>query len=188
MAKKKKEQFDIIPVIVTDRTSLAESIKRIGDLQRTKTELSKNINDQIAKLQEKLTLECEPIDKEIQELALGIKLFMDENRETVIPPEKKSVELPTGTVAYRDKTPKVLTRVTDKFIAAYLEKHGLTDFYEKTVKKFSKFFLTIKIELDKQAILKQQQKARDLGIEIEGEKERFYIKPASVNEEIEVAA
>jgi phage host-nuclease inhibitor protein Gam len=186
--KKGSNQPEITPVSLYSREELSAAIKKIGDLQRQKSELANPINDRIQELQQELETAISPIDREIQELAYGIKNFVDANKSDIIGSERKSAKLTTGTVAYRTKQPKVLTRNTEKLHNELLEKSGLLKSFVAFVKKLSKAFLRVKLELDKDAALASPAEARALGIEIEEGVERFYIKPDTVDEEIEVAA
>lgn len=168
-------------------TEVESAIKDIGDLQREKSELENSANSKIQALQEELAKEIEPLNGKINSIAYGVKAFSDKNRASLMK-DKKSLEMPTGTIAYRSKPARVLTKFTQKYLAAILEKNGLTKYYEGVVKKFEKIFLNVKLELDKTSILNNQEKAGELiDVEIENDVERFYIKPNTVDTEIELS-
>lgn len=184
----KSEDKIIVAVKISSRTEMDQAVGKIGDMQTKKQKLEAEYNEKILALQTAMAAEIEPLDLEIQSLSLGVKTYCDANRADILPPDKKSAELVTGKIAYRDKKPKVVTRSTEKLIERLLEEAGLTKFKDQAVKKFSSVLLRMKLDLDKDAALENPTKAEELGIEIEEDKERFYIKPTVTSTEVEVAA
>lgn len=187
MAKTKAKTPGIEPAAIHDKLELEKAIKEIGDLQREKNELENKANDTIQSIQEALATSIAPIDQRIKSLAKGVKIFVDATRAQLIAPDKKSVDLPTGTIAYRAKPPSVTTKSTEKLIQTILEKANLVESTNRLKAKLSKVFLRMKIELDKDGALKKAQSAPEYGIEIEDETERFYIRPNTIDTEMEVA-
>lgn len=189
MATKKKTAGDVVPRTITTLQGMQDAIKGIGDLQREKSEVEDSYNAKIQALQKELTEKVTPLDQAIESLALGIKAFSDGNRKELLPGTLKSREFPTGSISYRSGQDSVPTKMTAKLLDQILSRNGLEEFYEKTQKKFAKFFLRMKVELDKEAILQDPKKAKQLaGVQVEQGKERFYIKPATVDTETEVNA
>jgi len=186
MAKKKTSS--VTAVSIGSQLELTQAIQKIGDLYRTLNGIENDFNGRIQALQTALAEAATPIRDEIDALGLGVKAFADSNRTTLIPDKRKSLDLPTGTIAYREKPPRVSSTATAKFILTLLRKVDLEAAVERFQKRLSKVFLRIKLELDKDSALASPAKAKELGIEIESGVERFYIKPNTVELEHEVAA
>lgn len=186
-ATKKPETASIEPAVIESKVDLERAIKEIGDLQREKNELENKSNATIQTIQEALASSVGPLDDRIKALSVGIKLYCDANRKTLIADGKKSADLLTGTIAYREKQPRVITKTTDKFVTKLLTQAGLVETVDRLVKKLRISFLRIKIELDKDAVLAAPEKAKEKGIEIENSIERFYVKPNVLDTELEVA-
>jgi phage host-nuclease inhibitor protein Gam len=176
------------PAHIGTRTELDLAVGRIGELQSRKQAIEADYNERILALQNELAGVIEPIDMDIQSLSKGVKIFCDAHRAEILPPDKKSLDLVTGKIAYRDKQPKVVTRSTEKLIERLVEEAGLTKYRDQAAKKFAAIMLRLKLDLDKDACLSNPSRAADLGIEIEAEFERFYIKPSVTGTEVEAAA
>ncbi|EHQ08278.1 host-nuclease inhibitor Gam family protein [Leptonema illini] len=187
MAKTKAKAPGIEPAAIHDKLELEKAIKEIGDLQRRKNDIENIYNGRIQELQEQLASEVAPVDQRIQALAKGVKVFADANRSQLIAPDKKSVDLPTGSIAYRAKTAAVATRSTDRLIQSILETADLVGATDRLRSKLRKVFLRLKLELDKEGVLADPESAADFGIEIESGIERFYVKPNTIDTEMEVA-
>ena len=187
MAKTKAKPPGIEPAVINDKLELERAIREIGDLQRKKNDIENSVNGQIQRMQEQLATEVAPLDERIQALAKGVQIFTDQHRAQLIAPDKKSVDLPTGTIAYRAKTPSVATRSTDKLIQSILERADLAASTERFKAKLRKVFLRMKIELDKEGVLSSPKAAEEYGIEVESGAERFYVKPNTIDTELEVA-
>jgi phage host-nuclease inhibitor protein Gam len=187
MAKKTQEKT-IIAAVINSRTEMDTAVGRIGELQSQKQAVEADYNARILALQNELASSIEPMDLEIQSLSKGVKAFCDAHRAEILPVDKKSAELVTGKIAYRDKVPKVSTRSTEKLIERLIDEAGLTEYRERVEKKFARILLRMKLDLDKEACLNSPSKAEELGIEIEDGIERFYIKPTVTSTEVEVAA
>jgi phage host-nuclease inhibitor protein Gam len=70
-----------------------------------------------------------------------------------------------------------------KLVEKILDENDLSAWWAKIVIKLSKVFLRVKLELDKEACLKNKETAREkLGIEFNEDEEKFYIKPAEMDE------
>lgn len=163
---------------------VAEAVKRVGDLQRERNELKAKTDEQITKLQAELSEKLAPIDAEIELITKSLHAYCEERKEVFFV-KTKSLELPTGILAYRQSPPSVKGNVTEKKIKEILERNSLTKAVESFEKRISKVFLRMKLSLDKEAVLKQPEKAKKLtGIKIESGIENFYIKPYETNTEI----
>jgi phage host-nuclease inhibitor protein Gam len=77
----------------------------------------------------------------------------------------------------------VKTKSSTKLVDKILEQNEMSDWWAKIVIKLSKVFLRVKLELDKDACLKNKNFAKEkLGIEFNETEEKFYIKPAEMDE------
>ncbi|MBE7439085.1 MAG: host-nuclease inhibitor Gam family protein [Spirochaetales bacterium] len=179
---KKKEKPPLVAVEpIKTRNDLEHAVARMGELQRQKRELENHFNDQIQQLQEELGDRIKPIEEGILAISLGIKAYTDRNRKELFPTDKKTAELTTGSISYRDKPAAVKTRTSARLIEKILAENGMLEFYNKAVTKFNRVFLRMKLELNKDAILSDPITARKITkIEIEDEIERLYVKPATV--------
>jgi phage host-nuclease inhibitor protein Gam len=179
---KKENQMQI-----TTKEELERSLQRVGDLLRDKSNIENGYNDKIQALQKSLSGEVTPLNKELDMVTNAIKTFADANKENLMR-DSKTFECATGKISYRTTTASVATRFTDKLLNALLEKHDLVKVYDTFRKKMSKIFLNVKLELDKKEILKNQESAKEtIGAEIKEGVERFYIKTATVDTELEVS-
>jgi phage host-nuclease inhibitor protein Gam len=186
MATKKKEE--VMESLNLSYEDLAGNLKRLGELQREKSGLQSSVDEKISILQEELAKALDPIDAEIRLISLSIKQYMDRNRQKHFTTDKKTLNLETGDLSYRRSGLSVKTKSSQKLIENILEKNNLLNVRDSFVKKMSRVFLRAKLELDKEAILKDPKKAVELtGVEIDEGLERFYLKPYSTNVEMEIA-
>jgi phage host-nuclease inhibitor protein Gam len=184
MSKKFKNVFKT-------KEEMETAIVRVGALQREKANLETVYGDKISALKKELSERVAPLDEEIQSLSEGIKFFLDVNREKYIPEDKKSLDMPVGTVGYRKKPASVVTPKKSKSnpdpIMAIIEMNELTTWLESVRVRLAKVFIRQKLELDKEAILANPTLAFEkTNIKVEVGGERFYIKPDGVDLEVEI--
>ncbi|MBN8222968.1 MAG: host-nuclease inhibitor Gam family protein [Spirochaetes bacterium] len=166
---------------------LESAVKMLGDLNREKKRLETEANDKIAVIQSELAEKVAPYDAQIEHVANGIKFYCDSNREALFGKEKTAT-LITGSVSYRTLPASVSGKGLKKTADGILERTGLMSAFEKLLARFGKVFMRIKYEVNKDAILADPKKAKKLGYKIDEGAERFYVKPAEADAELEVAA
>lgn len=169
------------------KQELETALKLLGDLNRDKKKLEIEANEKIQAIQEKLAKAIEPFDAKINHVADGIKYYCDEHREQLFGTEK-TLDLVTGTCAYRAGKPSVDGSGMKKLIQKVIDEAKLTKSVNAMQAKLMKLFLVLKISEDKALILKYPKMAKKLGYKIKKGDELLYVKPAQVDAEIEVAA
>lgn len=170
-----------------NKQELEAALKILGDLNREKKRLETEANDKIQAIQEKLSKAIEPFNARIEHVADGIKFYCDENRAQLFG-EEKTLELVTGTCAYRAGKPSVDGKGIKTLIQKVIDEAKLTKSVNALQAKLMKLFLVMKISEDKALILKYPKIAKKLGYRIKKGDELLYVKPSQVDAEIEVAA
>ncbi|MGR3484041.1 MAG: host-nuclease inhibitor Gam family protein [Paracoccaceae bacterium] len=162
-----------LPVPQSDHAA-AEQMQRIGKLQRD-LELEKvALNEELDRVKAAAALDVASIREELTAQIAGLERWADANRERLTAGHKrKTVRLPTGTVSWRNRPPKVLgvPRVPEKLEAliAAARAAGLSR------------FLRERVEVDKDAMLASPEAARTLpGIKIASAGEDFVVEPDAV--------
>lgn len=185
--RKKSEKADKIEFVkLSSSEEVSETIKKISDLQKRKQSESDRINQKIQELQNELASIVAPIEREIKELSSSLFSYCGENKEHF--KDKKTWSLPTGDLAYRKNPDKVNVKSSSKLIENILEKNNVTKAVDKLDRKLSGMFLRMKIELNKESMLKSPEKAfKATGIQITSGSETFYIKPYETGLELEIA-
>lgn len=173
--------------VYNSKPELEEAIKRLGDLNRAKKRHETEVNDKIATLQQGLAEVVQPYDEEIKHIASGIKFYCDQHRKTLFG-EEKTATLLTGSVSYRKGKDSVDGKGLKTTIEKIMTGKKLLMPFNNLALKFSKAFLNLEYSVNKNQILKYPTVAKKLGFKIKPDEERFYVKPAEVDAEIEVAA
>lgn len=188
MAKAKDKPVETIVVYEYTQEDLNQAIAEIANWTRQITESEDLANKRILAIQESLAAEIEPMKKEIKKISLSMKKFVDANREKLFKDDVKTIKLETGDISYRSAGKSVASNSSKKLIDNILEINNLTDVRNKFVKKMDKVFIRTKLELNKDAILQDPDKAKTItGVEVAEGEESFYIKPYATNTEMEVA-
>jgi phage host-nuclease inhibitor protein Gam len=185
----KKKSNTVIEKTLYSTSELEMAIGEVADIQRDIAKLNDEANADIKKITDELALKLEPLKSELQSVSHGIKSYCDANKESLFEKDSKTKKFLTGEISYRKLKDAVITKMTQKALEEILEKNNLLSPYRNFVIKLAKIFLTVKIELDKNNILKQenQEKAKTLiDVKIRDDAEGFYIKPAGVETEIEM--
>jgi phage host-nuclease inhibitor protein Gam len=149
------------------KDDLIACVARYGEIQRNKARLKANTDDQIAKLQEALGKDCEPLDAQLKEYERAIASFAEANRDALTNGGKvKTCDFTTGQIGWRQRPPSVTVRAADLVIET-LKKLGLSK------------FVRVKEEVNKDAVLESPDEARGIaGLSINKGIEDFYIVPA----------
>ncbi|MCJ8142936.1 host-nuclease inhibitor Gam family protein [Ancylobacter sp. A5.8] len=170
MAKKAKTLAVNLPVpqCTEDATT---AIADIGGLNREIGRLSADANDQIADINRALADKVLPLQERVTALTEGLKVWAEANRAALTNGGKvKTANLVTGILSWRNLPPKVGLRKVEDVIAA-ITRMGL-----------GKKFLRTKQEVDKEAMLKDPEKARTVpGVTVGSAGEEFIVEPFEVD-------
>jgi len=164
MAKAKTRAANL--PVPQDRDEAAALVTAIGTLQRQKARLEADMNDRLAAIKEEYEAKVAPLSEAISEKTEGVRIWADANRTRLTGGDKsKTVDLGTGVLRWRSLPPSVrLTRVD-----AVVERIQALGF---------KRFLRTKVEVDKEAMLKEPATARTIaGVAIGSAGEEFSVEP-----------
>lgn len=188
MAKAKKEKPQIIILDYKSNADITKAIKDLADLQRKIDAITSDKNGQIAIISKELQEATTPLQIELIKIQSSIKYYCDNNREDLFPDGKKSVDFVSGSVSYRDNPPSVKSKLTKTLLEKLLgdSESKLSKTLALLKKLMDSVFIRVSLELDKQAALKNIDKAKELGIEFEEDGENFYINPFEYEGEFRV--
>jgi phage host-nuclease inhibitor protein Gam len=171
MTGKKTVKHAVVPVPRTLEET-AEFVARIGKAQREMSQIQNSVTEKVEKLKAKAMADSQPLEEEVSRLVEGIFAFAESRRDKLTDGGKrKTVELPTGTFGWRWTPPSVLIRNTES-VLKNLKSLGLQR------------FIRTKPEIDKEAMLKEQEVAKTVkGVSI-SQHEEFAVKPSELQVEI----
>ena len=172
MAKKAIKHV-VVPIPASLKEA-AEFIGRIGKEQREIDRIQNELNEVVEKLKSKSMSESQVRNENISQLFEGLFIFAESHRnELTEDGKKKTVEVPTGIFAWRLTPPSVSLKSIKEVISS-LRSLGL------------RRFLRMKVEVNKEAMLKEPELAKTVkGVTI-SQREEFVVKPAEL--EIEIAS
>lgn len=193
MAKSKTSKpvlTDLPNNVYNNRNDLTNAVGLLGDLRSERDKFAGESQKKITQIQEDLQEKIAPLDAKISHITAGIVHFVKNNKPELFPdPEYKTHKLTTGSLQIRRVPASVKTRTSTAFLEKVLEKTGLLNAFTNLSEKLSKNFLRIKLELNKEAILADPINAKSkIGIEFNEESERLYIRPDSIDVEIDAEA
>lgn len=170
MAKKAKTLGVNLPVPQSTEEATS-AIADIGALNREIGRLNADANDAISEINKALADKVLPLQERVTALTEGLSVWAEANRTALTGGGKtKTVNLVTGLLSWRLKPAKVTPRKVEEVIAA-IKRMGL-----------GKKFLRVKEEIDKEAMLKEREKARTIpGITIGSDGEEFIVEPFEVD-------
>lgn len=171
MVRKKSVKRTMVAVPKSEQET-SEFIRRIGKHQRGLDRIKIRTNNQIEKIKEKAVADSSDHEKEIAELFEGIFTFSQSHRDELTEKgKKKTVHFFTGDILWR-LTPPAVSLKNVKKIIELCKTSGL------------KRFIRIKEDVNKEAMLKEPEKAKEIkGVTI-GQKEEFVVKPSEIEIEI----
>ncbi len=157
-----------------DLEEAADFIRQIGEAQREINGIEDHLNRIVAELQERAMDRSRPYTEQIELLRDGLYAFTEAHRDELTEGGKrKTVELPTGVIAWRSTPPAVSLR-NIKAVLAELKRRRLQR------------FIRVKKEVNKEAMLREPELAGSVkGVTI-GQREEFVVKPAEL--EVEIAS
>ncbi|MDR6952651.1 phage host-nuclease inhibitor protein Gam [Ancylobacter sp. 3268] len=170
MAKKAKTLGVNLPV-PQSVDEAATAVRDIGETNREIGRINADANDRIAVIAEEAAQKVLPLQERVTALTEGLKVFAEANRAALTNGGKtKSANLVTGAISWRNLPPKVSLRKVEDVIAS-IKKLG-----------FGKKFLRVKEEVDKEAMLKEPEKARTVaGVTVGSAGEEFIVEPFEVD-------
>lgn len=151
--------------VAQSREDVNTAIAEIGRLQRERSRIESEMNDNLASVREEYEHAAKPHADRISDLTRGVALWCEANRTDLTHDGKtKTARFASGEISWRTRPPSVMARGLDNVIKA-LKSLGLDR------------FLRVKEELDKDAILREPEAVEAIkGITI-SQKEDFVIKP-----------
>jgi phage host-nuclease inhibitor protein Gam len=93
-----------------------DAIRTLGDTQRELTRIETEINDAIAVITSDRKEQIEALKERAATLTMGIQGWCEANRSTLCADGKKSANLVTGEVSWRQRPPSVSIRAVEKVI------------------------------------------------------------------------
>lgn len=152
-----------------DRDEVNQAIAELGSRQRERARIQADMNDELARIKERHDAEAKPHGERIKELAKGVQLWCEANRATLTRDGKvKFHEFATGVVKWRMRPPSIAVRGVDAVLAT-LKNLGLDR------------FVRTKEEVDKDALLKEPEVARQVGGITVSQREDFVVVPHESN-------
>ena len=171
MEKKKsvKRTTVVVPKSVEE---IGDFISKIGEHQRELTKIQTRLNNQVEKIKAQAVEEGFSHQEMIDQIFDGIFIFAQSQREELTEKgKKKTVQFPTGEIQWR-LTPPAVSYQNAKKVIELCRSLGL------------EHFIRIKEEVNKEAMLKEPEKAVKIkGVKIE-QKEEFVVKPSEIEIEI----
>lgn len=151
--------------VPADTAAVAEAIKEIGFHQNERKRIEATMNDELLKVRAGYEGDAKAHKDRMDELMKGVQLFCEANRQMLTKDGRtKTVELATGTVSWRTRPPSIVIRNAAALVEV-LKARLLTR------------FLRVKEEIDREAMGKDLDVARELpGVSI-SQKEDFVVKP-----------
>ena len=148
-----------------NRDEAASHVRMIGDTARAIARIEADMNDALAAIKEAHEKKAAPFRDLVVSLTDGLRTWCDANREALTDGGKrKFADLGTGRVEWRLAPPRVTVRGIEAAIAA--------------IKTLGLPFLRVKEEIDKEAMLREPDKARLVpGVAIGSEGESFAVEP-----------
>lgn len=171
MAKKGRVKRPVIPV-PKSLDEAAEFLRQIGEEQRATDAVQSALNAKVDELKTKAMADTMPHQEKISELVEGLFAFAEANRnELTDKGKRKTVEVPTGIFGWRI-TPPAISLHNIKLILENLK-----------LLKLDRFIRT-KEEVNKEAMLIEQEVAKTVkGVSV-SQHEEFIVKPAELEVEI----
>ncbi|HEY9212088.1 MAG TPA: host-nuclease inhibitor Gam family protein [Ancylobacter sp.] len=170
MAKKAKT-FGVNLPVPQSTEEATTAIADIGALNREIGRIDADANDKIAAISKETADKVLPLQERVTALTEGLKVWAEAHRLALTNGGKvKFSNLITGVISWRNLPPKVSLRKVEDVITS-IQKMGL-----------SKKFLRTKLEVDKEAMLKEPEKARTVqGVTIGSAGEEFIVEPFEVD-------
>ncbi|EKO49704.1 Gam-like protein [Leptospira kirschneri str. 200801925] len=195
MAKIKKNEekrplVDLPSNAYKNKAELEAGMEYMGEQMLERDRLVNEANQKISQIRSELEETVYPIQAKIDHVTSGIAYFVQKNREELFPdPNLKTCKLISGTLNFRKTPASVRTKTSVKLLERILAENGLLQLYNDWIARLSKVFIRAKLELNKDSIIADPLAAHQkIGVELNEEKERLYIKPSRIEDEISADA
>lgn len=187
-AKNRRVKADDINA-VTSKEQLITTVATIGDNQLRIDELEAEMNRQINAIKEQFDQDSQPLNDEIKVLTKAAQVYVSANRDELIDPKKKSVELETGEIGFRT-TPHSVRLKEEQSIITELNNINFADVDDCNHDDLKKLVDAINVtrKLDRRELLNQRMTIEsmrdepDLPVNLNRiefkQKEEFFIKPS----------
>lgn len=141
-------------------------LARIGTLVRERRAIQSALEAKVTEANQFAAAKVAPLDAEIGTLTAGLQLWAEANREKLTKGgETKTIKLAAGSLLWRNRPPSVRLKDVPAVLAA-LREMQLPQ------------FIRTKEEVDKDAMLKDRERARTVpGVSIGSEGEEFVVEP-----------
>lgn len=168
MTKKRTTRLKVAAAeidIPQSREECNRAIADIGKAQRERERIQAAMNDDLANIRERYEEAAKPHADRISALTQGVAAWCEANRDDLTQGGKrKTAKMATGEISWRTRPPSVAVRGKDAVIDA-LRKLGLDR------------FLRVKVDVDKDAILREPDTIEGVrGLSI-SQREDFVVKP-----------
>lgn len=166
MTKAKSKTLGANLPVPQSREEAAATVVAIGEINRGIARLEADMNDELASIKEAYEVKALPLRDAATEKTEGLKIWAEANRTSLTGGDKtKTVDLGTGVLRWRSRPPAVrISKVQD--VLDRLKTLGLGR------------FLREKVEIDKEAMLKEPEVARTVaGVSIGSAGEDFIVEP-----------
>lgn len=169
-----------------NKAELEAGMEYMGEQMLERDRLVNEANQKISQIRSELEETVYPIQAKIDHVTSGIAYFVQKNREELFPdPNLKTCKLISGTLNFRKTPASVRTKTSVKLLERILAENGLLQLYNDWIARLSKVFIRAKLELNKDSIIADPLAAHQkIGVELNEEKERLYIKPSRIEDEI----
>ena len=149
---------------VQKKEEVDDAIKRIGDMQRERSRIETEMNDELAAVKKSYGQKAEEPTEELQGRLAAVQSWCESRRDTLVS-SFKTAKFSMGEVSWRKRPPRVSIRRTEDVIQA-LQTVGLERFLRR------------KVEIDRTAILKEPDVAASVkGITVSSGGEDFLVQP-----------
>jgi phage host-nuclease inhibitor protein Gam len=172
MARKSKSAVSIpVPSTTTEANAV---LYRVGELNRSVEMIEADYAEAVAKLRRDTDAHIAPLATEREQLSLGLHIFADTNRTTLLSGDTKTVQLSAGAFGWRFTPPKVTLGRGGEGKAI------------QTIKELKlKGYIRTKESLDKEALLRDRPVVA--GIKYM-QKEEFFLDPSPVVNDAEAGS
>lgn len=165
MAKTKLKTRGVNVPTPQTRDEAAAMLRTIGEAAREVARIEADMNDELARIKEAAEAKAAPYRTTSAQMTEGLKTWCEAHRaELTDGGKRKFADLGTGKVEWRFSPPRVTIRGIEAALAA--------------IKTLGLPFLRTKEEIDKEAMLREPDKARLVpGVTIGSEGETFSVEP-----------
>ena len=170
MSKAKAKRAATNLPVPQSRAEAAQALRLFGDLRRQVEREQTVLNDEIARITAEAAKAIDPVQERMTATLAGLQQWAEANRADLTRGGTKTHDLGTGTIAWRLRPPKVSVRGMEAVIAALQASKPL------------RRFLRTKVEIDREAMLKEPEAARKVaGVSIASDGEDFIVEPLAAD-------